>query len=505
MKRSQQKSRATAKTFGRPGTSSTAAYRTQRARFQSLSWRTRITLLVAAIVAGIISAAAANMDLLLGAAIAAGLLLALSAVFVAPQSLYIVAVLGMYAPIAVGAGMLLESQALNGFVGDPAGAAANLFVAALFATWASVRFSRGKPWVTLALALLSTFTVAMALVYVFPPLGLTAAYISMASVLALRCGGWAWISGVFGLAIDEIRGAAPKPKDSATDTLDDRATKSAMLLRAKAEQRTASVLESMDSSHSVFHDVRLRKAATSLPHLVIGPAGVFVVASISTRGPITENARDGVNVGGVNLGEVAASLIQHQLLVAKMLKMRSKDIAAVIVVHPDKEGAVAEGTRRTLAIFDAYSGELPTAQVVLVSADMLDVEINPGLATWGAISRKNAVRRARMFALPAISALNNNEVQETVRISSVDIDGYTTAPEPMIPQVSWLEIGSQVVMETSEGILTDLRVAGDAYRDVDGTIVVPLCAEEEWAEGESTGHHPRSFPIPLDIVKPAEQ
>lgn len=498
------KDKATAKTFGRPGTSSTAAYRTQRARFQSLSWKTRLMLLGAGIVAGSISAAAANMDPFLGASVAAGLILALTAVFVAPQSIYIVAVLTLFIPVSWGAGALLESQALNGQLGDPAGAAANLFVAALFATWISVRFSRGKPWVTLALSLASTMTLAMGLVYIFPSLGLTAAYISMIAVLALRCGGWAWLSGVVGLAVDEIRGATRTPKAIATDNLDDRATKSALLLRAKAEQSTATVLESLDSDHSVFHDVRVRKAHMPLPHLVIGPAGVFVLASISTRGSISENARDGVNISGVNLGEVAASLIQHQLLVAKMLKMRDRDIASVIVVHADRDGAVAEGTRRTLAIFDAYSGELPTAQVVLVSADMLSVEINPGIATWGTISRKNAVRRARMFALPASGSNSDVQVHETVRISSVDLDGRTTAPEPMIPQVSWLEVGSQVVMETEDGVLTDLRVAGDAYRDVEGTLVVPLSIEEEWIEGEASGHRPKSFPIPLDIVKPAE-
>lgn len=498
------KDRTTARTFGRPGTSSTAAYRTQRARFQSLSWRTRLTLLGAGIIAGGISAAAANMNPLLGASIAAGLILALTAVFVAPQSLYIVSVLTLYVPISWGAGALLESRALNGFLGDPAGAASNLFVAALFATWASVRFSRGKPWVTLALALTSTFTVAMALVYVWPALGLTAAYLSMVGVLALRCGGWAWLSGVVGLAVDEIRGAAPSPKNTQPQSLDDLSTKSAMLLRAKAEQGTATVLSDLDSDHAVFHDVRVRKASSSLPHLVVGPAGVFVLASISTRGKITETARDGVNVSGVNLGEVAASLLQHQMLVAKMLKMRTKDIAAVIVVHAENGGVVAEGTRRTLAIFDAYSGELPTAQVVLVSPDMLLMEINPGIATWGAISRKNAVRRARMFALPAISAVDASQIQETVRIASVDLDGRTVAPEPMIPQVPWLEIGSQVVMETSEGTLTDLRVAGDAYRDSEGTLVVPLCVEEEWVQGEQTGRRPQSFAIPLDIVRPAD-
>jgi hypothetical protein len=336
---------------------------------------------------------------------------------------------------------------------------------------------------------------------VLPSLGDWAAFGSIAVVLAFRCGGWAWISGATGLLISRVIHRQEKEVE-----VQDSEVLAAWARREKAEQQTAEVLDHLDANHVIFHDVRVGKHPNALSHVVIGPAGVFLVSSISTRGPITETAASGVQISNVPLGVVVTTLLEQRHIVARLLKMKEQDLNVLVAIQPEKSNAFDPAIRRTLAVFGENDGELPFAQVVLAGPDALLAEVAPGLELVPRLTRATIIRRAKMRLVPAGAPTPSRwESSGTVRLSPVGQDGQAVAPVDLFANVdlSWISPGTSVDISTNAGVLRDLVVVSDPYTDRNGFLVVSLCVEEEWASALRAGRQPRAYPYPVSSIAPA--
>lgn len=496
-----------ARQIGVPGGSARAAYRTQRALLQRMSWRSRLAWLVGISLIGAAIAAATDRSPLIGAALAGSVTLAAVAIVTVPQTLQIMGVLAGYTLLAFPFGAVFVSFALEaGETADFYAGGVSLLVASFIATWVSVKFSRGRVWVTLAVSLFASLVGGLTLLAVWPGLGLNAPRLALAAALLVRCGGWAWTVNAVGVAVDSMRGKPhPGVEAERVATPEDQKELSAWLKREDAEKRTATALDKLPASTTVFHDVTVKRSPVALPHLVIGPTGVFLLASVATKGPITETARDGVRIPGIPLGSLTASLLQQRRLVAKTLRLKETDLEVLIVVHPDSEKAdVDPTTRRTLAVFDQSSGALPAASITIVGADTVLACVNSGIEIWPDITVRGLVRRGRLKLTQALAPMPIFiDHPDKVTVAAVDQDGNVLTARTSDP-IDYLEVGSRIDIMTTRGLLKDLRVAGPVYTDSDGIKVVPVCVAEEWATAAKFGRRPVVHPYPvLAIMKSA--
>lgn len=492
-----------ARQIGVPGGSARAAYRTQRALLQRMSWRSRLSWLLAICVLGAGAAAATGRSPLIGAVLAGSVTLAAVAVITVPQTLQILAVLAVYTAFAFPVGaVFIAASAQPGQTVDLYGGGVALMVAAFIATWASVKYSRGRAWVTLAVALGASVLGGLLLVAVVPSLGVNAARIALVAVLLVRCGGWAWAVNAAGLAWDALRHrpAAGVEKERPA-TSEDQKSLSEWLRREDAEKRTARLLADLPAGSTVFHDVTIKRSPVALPHLVIGPTGVFLLASVVTAGPISETARDGVQIPGIPLGSLTASLLQQRRLVARTLRVKDTDLEVFIVVHPEgPEADVDPATRRTLAVFDQSSGSLPTASVIVVGADTVASALNSGIAIWPDLTVRGLVRRARLKLTQALAPMPIViQHPDKVSVAAVDEDGRIMTALSSDP-VDHLDVGARIDIMTTRGLLKDLRVAGPVYADQDGIRVVPVCVAEEWVTAAKFGRKPTAYPYPVTAI-----
>lgn len=488
----------TSRSYGRPGLSARATYRTRRARYAQMSWRSRLGAFALLSAGGLIVGLAAHYPWWAGLAGGAGIALVLAALLSAPRALSLGGVLLAYIPLSLPLGAVYAAAPVSDhaiYAADAFGASTSLIFAAAIATWISVRFSRGRAWVTLALGLASTALIGYILVLTFPEMGLYAAYLSLALVLMIRCGGWSWLTGLVGLGVAKLRARGARDISPDGDVL------SAWLRKAEAEQATAAALDLLDSNHAVFHDMKVGKLPNPLAHLVIAPAGVFLISSVSTSGPIRETASEGVQIPGVPVGAVTATLLTQRRVVARTLKMKESDLNLLIVVQPEGEAALEAGTRRTLAVFGRTDGELPSAHARLLTADMLKAEVDTGIEVLGSLSRSAAIQRAKMRLKPAGAPTPSRLTSlSPVQVASVDADGHTRRPER---DVSWIVEAARVDLSTSAGMLRSLRATSQPYTDVHGRVVADVCLEEEWVDAQKNGREPASYPYPVSAIAPS--
>jgi hypothetical protein len=310
--------------------------------------------------------------------------------------------------------------------------------------------------------------------------------------------------GTIGLSLHALRAASSKAKEAAPVTAKDSPRISAWLRRADAEAKTADLLSKLSKGYQVFHDLSIPKQEGSLAHFVSGPSGFVMLASVTTDGQVTETIREGFVVPGVDLGTVTAVLMQQRRRLARVLKLREKDLDLAIVVHSDKAGVVPADLRKTLAVYEQGAGELPTGQVWLWSADALLPSIDTGIEVWSKHARDAVSLRARMRLTPAFTPVDVAASVVPAMIASLDADGNAQQVTPAVPDTSWMESGVKVDITTTQGVLTALRIVAAPYRDKSSVVVVPLCVEEEWVTAEREGRAPTAHAYPVYAVTPAE-
>ena len=480
--------------YGVAGRSPRAMMHGWRGWWLRSGWRSRLAVLSTVAMAGAVAGVVAGVSPLVAIAGSVGVVAVIAVGLAAPDALLVTAVSLVFLVVMGPLAVTYESGFFS-VTADTQSAILGMFFSYLIALTVGVRWSRGQRWVTAALTAGSTIVPGLPLLIAVPGLGLNAARISMALVLVLRCGGWAWLSGTVGLLVDAIknRGHEDEGVERAATPADSRRM-AAWAHRADAEQRTAQLLASLDAEYKSFHDVEIPGSAGAVSHIVIGPGGGFVMASVNAE----ETPQASTAVPDGVLQETAAALLAHQGPAARTMKIAAADLQLVVVVHG------GETQRKAFALYREGS-QTPDAQVLVVSADNLLAEVAPGYVVWGSVKVSRLTRLLRMRARVAAAAQPARQ-DDVPYLSPVDQDGNTEPPtregHQPAPQVNtdWMHRGMHCRVVTTLGVLTELRIVRGPYVSPAGGVVVDVCRDDEWLAAEKYHTEPDAYPYPVDSV-----
>ena len=276
-----------------------SAWRDVRARVLRSSWSAKGGGLVAALVLGAVVAAALSVPLLYGLIVAAGLVVLAALWLAAPRTFSVVLAALLIVPFAVPLGFLYTSIAwgLSPYLGDGAGGAVTLLTVIAVAAVAAARWSRGRAWLTVVLAELSVVFPGLLLLYLYPPMGLWAAALSVALVTALRCGAWAW--AISWLAVR--RAALPKAPEGVSVT---------------------------------WPDGVYGFSASRCPggFVAVGRVGVVGFSVTAGTGPARESSRDGFVAPGVDMTAAALVAVRATGVAARLTGSPKRQVSAVVLL-----------------------------------------------------------------------------------------------------------------------------------------------------------------------------
>ena len=463
-------------------------------------------LVVAGVVAlGAFFGALAGYSPVTSGMVTLGILFAAGAFLLTPQLTATIIVVLLTSPLFIPLGTIYTLRSAPP-TGDTVGGAIALSVAYAVGIWVAARWSRGRVWVTAAFMTAALLFLAPMLVVIFPDLGLNAARISLAVVLLLRCGGVAWIVGVIGLAVSRVRNHSHLDDAEGYAGADPEDVSSTWKRRAAVEKETAQMLSGLPREFRVFHDVLPPRGSERIGHLVIGPSGVIVVASVHAIGPLQEATAMGLQIPGVDLDTVIGGLLANKPLVARALKVHPRDVSLMVVVQ-SKE--IVMDKRMRVAVHNASAPGKAADTISLVPAAELFDEIVTPFVIWSGAKSQQTIRRAQMkmrpSVLPVIRA-TSEDAGKRFSVSKVDQDGNLidladgrSSYEPGV-----LSVGSRVDVITTLGPMKGLRLVNGPVISKNGERVIYVCSEEEYLDGSLTGVKPKGHPFPVGSVRLSE-
>lgn len=488
---------------GRAAGSAQATARTHLvARWYRAPLYARALIVLSAIAAGGGLGAMAGYPPLTSAAITGGILLGLGAFLLTPQLGLTILVSILSVPLLIPLGRLYTSTPQNP-LGDTSGGAVSLFVLYAVGLWVASRWSRGRVWITAALMTTALLFLGPFMFIAYPSLGLNAARIAVAIVLLLRCGGAAWIVGTAGLAWGRLRPQSYVEEADGYVAAGPADVSAAWRRRAAVEKATAQILADLPHKYQVFHDVMPPKGTVPIGHVIVGPGGVVLIASVHATGPVEENVRSGLIIPGVTLDAVVGDLLASKPLVAKSLKVHPRDVSMIVAVHGSD--ACMEN-RVKVAVHDAAAPGKALESIALVPGDSLINEVVSPLTMWSPLKVRQTIHRARLRMRPAVLPKVKTGTDGTVRLSRVDADGrlidMPQGVSSFAPGV--LVAGACVDIETTLGTLRGLRLTQGPVINSKGERVVYVCTEEEYLEGSLSGEMPKGHSFPVGSVRTSQ-
>lgn len=484
------------------GFSARAAYRSQRNRLSTMSWKRRLGGLAGIAAAGAVIGFAVGMNPMLTAAGAAVISIVAALMMMAPQTFAMVGMFAAYMASAMVIAPMFAFSAAPNPVTLSIGSVAviGMWIAGAAAFWASIKFSRRTPWVTYLLALVGSVVFGGILVVLEPELGMFALYFSMAVILVWRSVVGEWVKGSITLGYYKVRGLVKKETAVSTESsIND--VDNEWLRREQAERKTAKILSTIDNI-TVFHDRQVAKNDAAIPHIIVGPNGVIIAASIITDKKVTESKAFGIEVEDVPLGYVASNLIGIRDDVAKAVKLPRKDISLFIVVHSTIQDSVATINRK-VGVFTSKDGAEPSETIRLVGSESLVAEIDLGFETVPKSVQKAIVARGRMKFRPARPASDGTFTQlDNAALGVIDADGKVIRPYA-VESSSYSDLGPgvRVTVRTEEGdLLDDIIVAGRPYLNDSGHMVVDLALSEEYYAASRENRDVDTVPFRVDSI-----
>jgi hypothetical protein len=487
------------------GFSAQASYRNQRTRLRTLTIKQRVLSLagIAVLAGGLGFAIGVNPLLTSGAAVIATVVASLA--IMSPNKLIMLGTFFAYAT----AGLIIAP--MFAFSASPTVttlqassiAVIGLWLAAAAAFWVSIKFSRRAPWITYLLALVGSVVFGGILIIVEPQLGMFALYFTMAVILIWRSVVGEWVKGSFSLAYFNVRNRIKKePLSSGSSGLSAKDLDDEWLRRAEAEKRTAKILNKVDEI-VVFHDRQIGKSDAAIPHIIVGPTGVIIAASILTDEKVVETAAFGIELSDVPLGYVASNLVQIRDSLASVIKVASKDIAMVIILHSTASGEMDQINRR-IGVFTNNDGLEPSSNIRLLGSDSLPSEFELGFESISKTVQKAIIARIRMRLHAARPSEEGTFAQlEKAVLGIIDIDGRVVRPHAVnSSSYSALGPGVLVSVKTEDGtILNNIVVVSTPYLNSSGQLVVDLAVAEDYEEALSQNIVTKGVPFRVDSIK----
>lgn len=481
-----------ARTFGRPG-SSASSNNALRQAYTNLSWRAKGAIFVVGSILGALSSLAIGINPLLGGALIAGLVLFVGSLFLNKGTWATLTILAIYAFLSVPIGGIMIAPISQAQLVYAVEAGVSLFTAALLVGWLSLRYGRIAPWKTLTIALTASSLIGITFGVLLPGSGINAARISMLLAVAYGTGVFDWL--ISGIQIIKDRLSNKSLNDGYNPLVLSEGQQKKVL--SKSEQATAATLgESLSEEYTVFHDIVTKGSTSTIAHLVIGPSGVAIVASVAPAGQIVETANKGLDLPGVPIGQVASNLLVQREEIASALKIKNTDVK-LIVVAQDIQFNIS-GLSRSFGAFDSPSAKHPSANVSLVSNDMLSYEVAPGIDTMSPATRNILVHRARTVFKPSTKRLIDTT---SIPIAVAGSDGEIESPERNAMN-EWLKEGSLAKVSLKDKTVNNVRIYIEPYTDEYGETVVGIVLDEEWSTYRATGKKPEVFTFPASAVNP---
>jgi hypothetical protein len=352
----------------------------------------------------------------------------------------------------------------------------NLCVAAVIVALVAHRTSVGRAPVTVALALLALAVAGPLLTLLLPALGAINGYVAAGAVLYARTRAWVMPSRF-----------RKQRRDMAADS---------------AAARTATLLTGLPPGYTILSDVALPRTTLRAQHLIIGPGGVSVLASMAQAGIVREHPSHGVELDGTPLAPALAPVLDVAIATAAALDLAVEDITAGFVMHGPRLG-----TPHLMVGLVAADGHT-TGRVHLLAPDAVTDLIHPATLPQDALTDPKTVtalvKRARRFK--ARQAATTDAATSEVSVTVLDEDGrpkmFTDPghPQPMFRSTSvdsTVLVGQAVSLITDQGTFAGYRVHAAPAAADDGTIVVALCTENKWRAATNGGTEPDTFTYPL--------
>jgi hypothetical protein len=481
-----------ARVFGRPGSSANTNNALRQA-YTNLSWRAKSAIFVVGSILGALSSLAIGINPLLGGALIAGVILFLSSLFLNKGTWATLIILSVYAFASIPLGGIMIAPISQAQLTYAVEAGVSLFTAALLVGWLSLRYGRIAPWKILALALTSSSLVGIVFGLLIPGSGINAARITMLVAVAYGAGVFDWVISGAQILKDKINKVDRHSENSPLVLSENQIRK----ILSKAEQATASSLsEYLNEEYAIFHDIVSKKSTSTIAHLVIGPSGVTILASVAPAGQIVETSGAGLEIPGVEIGAIASNLLAQRVNVADALKIRKDDIKLVVVAQDTRINIA--GLSRTFAAFESLTAKTSNANIALVSDDMLAYEVGPSINTLNPATKNILIHRAQSVFMPSTKRL---VASESLPVSVPTADGEVMNPVKK-DIAEWLREGSAAKVSLKEKTINHVRIYIEPYRDEYGETVVGIVLDEEWSEYKKSGKKPEVFTFPASAVKP---
>lgn len=447
-------------TIGDPGSSAVIATRPIAAQWRTMRRSRKIWLFILAGTLGAFAGMAGldgpttSTNALYGAGIAITALLVLIGLFVAPSALLVTVIVGVTTAALAPLGALYTLMA--GSEPDMVGGAVALFVAYGLGVWFLARHGHGRTWVSIAVLSASLLFPGLVLVALWPDLGLNAARLALLLAVFVRSGVIPWLLAAGGLLVDRI---AHRDTDTALErtvkfhggAAADVSAKAAAKRAAYGEHASVGVLNGLSNEFKVLHDVTVKPGRAArltgadlvvAPHVVIGPTGLWVLASVTATSPMVDTTAvtGTLTIPGVDVPVVVAKLLTARAAVAAALHVPVRDAQIAVLVHG------SDCVRSRFAVIDRGNGTQPCDVEVVAAGDAVALVDHP-LRFWSRVTVRQVSRRAVLKLTPAhhqvsrsVKRKKNAEVVVPVRerrvaIRPLDQDGRISSDLPF-PQDS---------------------------------------------------------------------
>lgn len=477
-----------AKVYGRPG-SSTSSQNALKQMYENLSWGKKAIIFAAGTVLGALSSLAVGLNPLLGGALIAGLILFLASLFFNRGTWATILILATYAVISVPLGGFMLAASSQAQLVYAVEAGVSLFTAALLVGWLSLRYGRMAPWKIMGSAFAISSITGLAAAQISGDISLNVARITMLLVVAYGCGVYDWIATGVKVILAKIKKTDESDYSNPLALSDNDAKK----VLSSSERKTAATLsEILDDNYTVFHDVSVKNSG-SIPHVVIGPAGVFVLTSVGVTAEIIETAAAGLIVPGVDIGAVSKSMVSQRALVASALKVRIEEVSLGLVVHSAR-GAEIKDLSKSFAAFDRADAKTPAATINMVSTDMLEYLVAPGMALISPATVAIIEHRAQSVFKPS---LKRQEENGSMVVAPISMDGKIMKPATMETAQNWIRIGAVAKVNLQNKVVENVRIYTEPYINDKDELVVGIVLQEEWDSYKNNGTTPEVFTFPV--------
>jgi hypothetical protein len=419
---------------------------------------------------------------------------------------------------------------------DPAGAAISLVLGAALVVVIAHLTSLRNPTTTVGLALLASVVGGLALKLAIPSLNVVIAAGIPAALVLL------WRSGVLFSMSDSTSTFARGMRDkwkyrnvSRSNGVKVSSTKAPARTPALYDRpasdlspqvRTEQILRGLPSTNTVFNAVEVN--GEPVDHVVIGPAGLTVIRSVSLPGVPMEDPVVGWRVGSTDVVEFLATTRHHAQMVSRGLRGTGLPQQALLVIH-DSEPMVHEGTLGAVpvALYDANNVQVGSAHLVTAEHLMFTMQsfaetnaADPVIVSRVARRGRGRLRgqriNSRRSSSSDVAADSDRAIQQIPAATPMALSTERSArvpagfaPEPVPAPDPTLDLtglpltseGQEVTVMTDQGLLPHQVVASEPWREHDTTMVL-LCSPDEWEAAYREQRPAVGIPHPLGAVIP---